>query len=100
MDENYDVITFISFQTTFILRRPRVANFADMIKIATMFIKATFKYPNKSKRIRIYVSKCNLYLYFLMQQKLLISGEKCWYQQKSRSVSRDLYIFRSSSGKV
>ena len=29
-------------QNTFILRRPTVANFAD-IKIATMFIKKTFK---------------------------------------------------------
>ena len=31
------------FKNTFILRRPRVANFADIIKIATMFIKATLK---------------------------------------------------------
>ena len=35
MDINYDVITFI-------LRRPRVATFAE-IKIATMFIKKIFK---------------------------------------------------------
>ena len=33
---NYDVIIFI-------LRRPRVANFAEIIKIATRFIKTTFK---------------------------------------------------------
>ena len=40
MDKNYDVITF---QKTFVLRRAGVANFADIIKIATMFIKTIFK---------------------------------------------------------
>ena len=30
-------------QNTFILRRPRVANFSDIIKIATMFIKTNFR---------------------------------------------------------
>ena len=59
MDKNYDVITFIS--KYFLLRRPRVANFAD-IKIATMFIKTTFKGSKKVKRIRNYVLKCNLYV--------------------------------------
>ena len=37
----FDAITFIS--KYFILRRSRVANFAGIIKIATMFIKRTFK---------------------------------------------------------
>ena len=36
MDKNYDVINFI-------WRRPRVAIFAENIKIANMFIKTTFK---------------------------------------------------------
>ena len=31
------------FKSTFIIREPVVANFADIIKIATMFIKTTFK---------------------------------------------------------
>ena len=53
-------------QISFILRRPRVTNFADIIKIATMFIKTTVKDSQKVKRIRNYVSKCNLYLYFLI----------------------------------
>ena len=35
------------FQNTFILRRPKVANFADIIKIATTLIKATLKDSNK-----------------------------------------------------
>ena len=45
LDRNYDIITFIS--KYFILRRPRGANLADIIKIATIFMKATFKYSKK-----------------------------------------------------
>ena len=37
------------FQNTFILRWPRVAVFADFIKIITMFIKTIFKVPKKFK---------------------------------------------------
>ena len=59
----------------FVLRRPKVASFAN-IKIATMFIKTTIKDSKKVERIGNYLLKCNLYLYFLIQQKLLISGEK------------------------
>ena len=36
MDKNHDVITFI-------LRRLRAANFSDVIKTATTFIKTTLK---------------------------------------------------------
>ena len=43
---------------------------------------------NKVKRIRNYVLKYNLYLYFLIQQKLLISGEK------SADDNRTYYIYR------
>ena len=53
--------------TTSILRRPRVAIFTDIIKIVTMFIKTFFKDSRKVKRIRNYVLKCKLYLYFLMK---------------------------------
>ena len=35
------------FQNTFILRRFRVANFADIIKYSTMFTKATFEVQSK-----------------------------------------------------
>ena len=66
MDRNYDVITFVS--KTFILRRPRVANFADIIKITTMFIETIFEESKKVKIIRNYVLKCNLYLYFLIKK--------------------------------
>ena len=48
------------------LRRPRVANFDGIIKIAAMFIKTIFKNSKKVKRFRNYVVKCNLYLYFLI----------------------------------
>ena len=41
-----------------------------------MFIKKTFNNTKKDKRIKNNVLKCNLHLYFLIQQKLLISGEK------------------------
>ena len=54
------------FQETFILRRPGVAIFADIIKVVTMFIKIIFKDSRKVKRLGNYVSKCNLYLYFLI----------------------------------
>ena len=74
MDRNYDIITF--FQNTLILRRSGVAIFADIIKIVTVFIKAIIENSKKVKRIINYVSKSSLYLYFLMWQNLLISGEK------------------------
>ena len=54
------------FQNTFHLRRPRVAFFANIIKIVTVFIETIFKGSKKVKWIRNYVSKCNLYLYFLI----------------------------------
>ena len=79
----------LHFQNIFILRTPRVVTFAGIIKIATMFIKTTFKDSSKVnfagiikivtmfikitlkdsskvKRILNYVLKCNLYLYFLI----------------------------------
>ena len=74
MDRNYDVITFI-VKKIFILRRPGVAIFADIVKIMTMFTKAILKDSRKVRRIRFYVSKWNLYLDFLIQQILLICGE-------------------------
>ena len=55
MDRNHNVITFIS--KYIISRRPSVANFADTIKIVTIFIKAIFKDSKKVARIRNYVPK-------------------------------------------
>ena len=59
MDTNYDVITFI-------LRRPRVAVFADIIKIVTIFIKTILNDSRKVRRIRNYISGWNLYSNFLI----------------------------------
>ena len=64
MNRNYDVITF--FQNTFTLKRPGVAIFADIIKIVTMFVKTIIQDSRKVERIINYISKSNLYLYFLM----------------------------------
>ena len=64
------------FQSPLILRRPGVDIFADIIKIVSMFIKTITNDSRKTKIIRNYVSKSNLKVYFLMQQNLLISGEK------------------------
>ena len=41
MDRDYDVITFISKYLYF--KKVESSQFADIIKIATMFIKTTFK---------------------------------------------------------
>ena len=40
------------FQSAFILRRPKLAAFDDIIEIVTMFIKTIFKDSKKVKRIR------------------------------------------------
>ena len=56
----------MAFQNTLILRRSRVAIFAGIIKIVTMFFKTIIKDSRKGKRIRNYVSKPNLHLHFLI----------------------------------
>ena len=74
MGINYDTITFTS--NTLSLRRFKVAIFADIVKIETMLIKEIFKASKQVKRTGNYVSICNVYLCFLIQQNLLIFGEK------------------------
>ena len=68
--------SYILFKNTVILRRSWVAIFANIIQILTRFVKEIFKDSRKVKRIRNYESKCNLYLYFLIQKNLLIYNEK------------------------
>ena len=77
------------FQNSLILRKPGVTIFADIIKIATMFIKTIIKDSRKVKRIRYYVSKFNLYLYFLMEQNLLISDDV----SRTQGMCHAVYIF-------
>ena len=64
------------FQIIFTLGRPRVAIFANIIKIVIMFIKKIFIDLKKVKRTTNDISKYNLYLYFLIWQNLLFSSEK------------------------
>ena len=64
------------FKNTFILRRPRVVNFVDMIEIATMFNKTTFKDSQKAKRIRNYVIKFIDLLIF--SETMLTLAELIW----------------------
>ena len=45
---------------------PGVAIFADNTKIVTFFTKAIFTDSRKVKIFRNFVSKCNLYMYFLI----------------------------------
>ena len=63
MDRNYDVITL--FQNTFILRRPRVASFADIIKIVIMFIKKKSLKTQKSQKYQKLCTKMQSILVFL-----------------------------------
>ena len=74
IDKIYDVITFISKYLYF--KKGCVAIFADIIKVLTMFIITIYKDSRNVKINRNYVSRCNLYLYLLIEQNLLIFGEK------------------------
>ena len=96
MDRNYDAIT--CFSKKYILRRPEVVIFAGIMKSPTIFVKTILKYSKKVKRIRNYVSKWNLYLYFLIKQNLQIFGEKMLISPKLKGVSRDSYISWVSFG--
>ena len=51
MEGNYEVRTL--FQNTFILRRPKVTIFADIIKIVTMYIKTVLKVSKKIKEFEL-----------------------------------------------
>ena len=58
MDKNYEVITFISKYLYF--KMTWGSHSTDIIKIVTTFTKTIFKDSREVKRIRNYVSKCNL----------------------------------------
>ena len=67
IDRGYDVISFISkYQNTIILRRARVAIFADIFKIVTTFIKKIFEGLKNVKRTWNNESKYTIYLYLLI----------------------------------
>ena len=90
MDRDYDVITFIS---NFILRKSRVANFADIMKIITIFIKTFFKNSKKSKKLDIMYQNAIYICIFWYSKFCWFQMKKRWCQQNSMGVSRDSYIF-------
>ena len=49
MDKNYDIIT----SNIFILKKSREAKFADIMKIATMFVKTPFQNSKKLNKLEI-----------------------------------------------
>ena len=64
MGRNNDVISFFSKNLYF--KKAGVAIFAGIIKIVNIFIKTILKDSRKVIKIRNYVSKWDLYLYFLI----------------------------------
>ena len=92
IDRIYDVITF--FQNTFILGRSGVAIFVDIIKVLTIFFITIYKDSRKVKIDRNHVTKYNRYMYFLIKQNLLISGEKILIAAElKRSVTWFIYFW-------
>ena len=51
IDKNYDIITFVL--NTFILRRPSVASFSDIIKLQPGLSKEPLKTSKKVKELEI-----------------------------------------------
>ena len=94
MDRNHDLKTIISKCLYF---KQAWSNQIDIIKIATMFIKTTFKNSKKVKRIRNYVLNWNLYLYFLNYQNLLFPIGKNADVSRIHGVCHVIYIFIQSS---
>ena len=78
MDINYYVIKFISKHI--ILRRIRVGNFADIIKVEIIFIKATFRDSKKVKRIINFLLKMQCISVFLDITKFVSFRQK--YESK------------------
>ena len=58
------------FQNSFILRRPRVANFTSIINIATIFIKTTFKNSKKCQKYKKLCIKMQSISVFLDKTKI------------------------------
>ena len=70
--ENRDSFLRKLFENTAILKRSAVLNFADIIRISSWIFQKSVKVKKITKKL----SKCNLYLYFLIYQKLLTFSEK------------------------
>ena len=81
MDGNHVVIIFQN--TVNILRRPRVANFTDIIKITNTYIKTTFKDSKEAKKNQKFCIRMHSLFVVLditkiadFRLKMLISAER------------------------
>ena len=69
------------FENTFILWKPRLAIFADIIKVLSMFIKKIFKDSEKLTELEIMYKKA-IYICISWYTKICwLPVKKCWYQQ-------------------
>ena len=94
------MVSQLLFQNTFILRRPRVANFADIIKMTTMFIETTFKDSKKLKALKIII-KIQAISVFLGVTKVADFWWKNPNVNSNQGVCHLIFIFFGSSlGKV
>ena len=90
MGRNYDVITI---QNIFVLRRPRVAIFADIIRIITIFCKTIFKDLKMLKELEIIYENA-IYIRVSWYRRICWSLVKnCWCELNARCESRVSYIF-------
>ena len=64
-----------------------------LLRDKIMFIKTIFKDLKIVQIIRNYVQKCKLYLYFLIKQNLLISGEKMLMSAELKGCVRRFKYF-------
>ena len=81
MNRNYDVITSCSKYLNFIKLKPRVANFADMIKIETKFIKTIFKDSEKLKELETMYQNA-------IYTRISWYSKTCWFPMENANVSR------------
>ena len=82
-----------------VLRRPRVANFADIIKIRVYLLQKSWNIQKMLKKLKIiYLNEIYICISWY-NESCWFPVKKCWCHQNSRDVSRNLYDFGSSSGK-
>ena len=75
-------------------KKARVVNFADISQFVTMVIRTNCKDWKKVKRVRSYLIKGNLHLYFLIQKKLQLSSENIVMSTKPKvCVTWFIFIF-------
>ena len=94
MDRNYDVIISYSLlQNTFVLRRPRVAIFSEIIKIITMFTEKIFKDSKKFQKTEI-----------MYQNAILSAFPDFWWKNadvsRTQGVCHVIYMCFVMTGKV